>query len=313
MMELELSSAGCLMFHHFHGGQHNRSQGSISGDEFERILDLGGDRLISSDEWIRRLQSGQLTNELCISMDDNLLCQFDIGLPIIEGRGLKAIWFINSGTLDENTPDRLELYRAFRSECFPDVNQFYDAFDSILRRQTFGSEAWKRAQSVEAENYLSEFTFYSVADKRFRFIRDVVLGEKLYNQVMDALIESSNVSRKEIARNLWMNSQCLTQLSNLGHEIGLHSHSHPVRIDLYSREQQSCEYGKNAEILENITGLKPRVCAYPCGLFNKDTIEVMQELEVVAGFKGTHDRPLALPMDIPRLDHGLILKGFAGT
>ena len=301
------------MFHHFHGGQHNRSQGSISADEFEQILDLCGDRLVSSDEWISRHQSGQLTNELCISMDDNLLCQFDIGLPVMQGRGLKAIWFINSGTLDETIPDRLELYRAFRSECFPDVNQFYDAFNSILRRQTFGSEARKRAESVEAENYLSEFTFYSVADRRFRFVRDVVLGEKLYNRVMDALIESSNVSREEIARSLWMDSQCLVQLSSQGHEIGLHSHSHPVRIDSYTREQQSREYGENAEILENITGLKPRVCAYPCGFFNNDTIEVMRELEVVAGFKGTHDRPFVLPMDIPRLDHSLILRGLIGT
>ena len=74
-----------LMFHHFHGEAHLEVQGSIDVTRFEECLDYYGTRLISASEWLRRALDGALKgDEVCVSFDDMLCCQYDVALPVLQ-------------------------------------------------------------------------------------------------------------------------------------------------------------------------------------------------------------------------------------
>ena len=47
---------------------------------------------------------------------------------------------------------------------------------------------------------------------------------------MKSLMVDMSFDEKSIIKNLWMSNEDLVNLSNNGHIIGLHSHSHPTNF-----------------------------------------------------------------------------------
>jgi peptidoglycan/xylan/chitin deacetylase (PgdA/CDA1 family) len=82
-----------IMFHHFHDNLHIKGQGSISASKLEAMIKyLKKDKIIlSADEWYYKALCNRLRdNEVCLTFDDNLKCQFDIAYPVLEMLNLKA-------------------------------------------------------------------------------------------------------------------------------------------------------------------------------------------------------------------------------
>ena len=108
-----------IMFHHFHDEKHPRGQGSISGDDLDRLLKyIGIQRFLSPAEWLEKLEKNQLQEkEVCLTFDDGLLCQMEVALPVLEQYHLQAFWFVYSGVFEGNL-ENLEIYRLFRTKFF---------------------------------------------------------------------------------------------------------------------------------------------------------------------------------------------------
>ena len=122
-----------IMFHHFHDeGIHTRSQGSISKDEFYKLIKfIGREKILNSEEFFNRFKENKLKEkDLCLTFDDSLGCQYDIALPVLEELNIKSFFFVNSSVFTEN-PDLLEVNRYFRKNYFKNVNEFYDNFFRI--------------------------------------------------------------------------------------------------------------------------------------------------------------------------------------
>lgn len=64
-------------------------------------------------------------------------------------------------------------------------------------------------------------------------------------------------------------------------EIGVHTHTHPFLSSL-SKENQAKEISINKTILEEKTKAKVRYMAYPSGDYNKDTLDILKELNFEA-------------------------------
>src|SRR4051812_47062117 len=76
-----------VMFHHFHGGNHPASQGSISIDQLDRIIgDLKARyRLLDADHFLEKAVAGSLhTSDICLTFDDALLCQVELAAPVLQ-------------------------------------------------------------------------------------------------------------------------------------------------------------------------------------------------------------------------------------
>ena len=119
-----------IMFHHFHDQKHPQGQGSLSSNDFEEMLDYLSikHKILGADIYLSRFENNKLKNdEICLSFDDALLCQSEIAAPILDRRGIKAFFFVYSSPLCGD-PDRLEIYRHFRTTQFSAIDEFYNQF-----------------------------------------------------------------------------------------------------------------------------------------------------------------------------------------
>jgi peptidoglycan/xylan/chitin deacetylase (PgdA/CDA1 family) len=163
--------------------------------------------------------------------------------------------------------------------------------------------------TFKADQYLKDFTFYTSNDRRFRFVRDRVLGPEKYNNIMDSMLDAADFDRRTTGRQLWMTEAMLRELANDGHIIGLHSHTHPTNLAALDRNDQLTEYQKSKARLTEIIGSEPITMSHPCNSYNRDTIDVLKELGIKIGFRANMAMT-EVPSDfeLPREDHANILK-----
>ena len=301
-----------VMFHHFHGGQHPKSQGSISAFDFGKIIEFleSNYNLIGADEFYAKTIEKKLEDyDVCLSFDDALKCQFDIASPILNAKNIKAFFFVYSSAFSES-PDPLEIFRFVRNNHFDTVEVFYKNFFELLKIDS--PTAVERAKSTfDVTKYLKELPYLSDDDKFFRYCRDVILGPESYHELMFKLIKIENINIEMVKENLWMREAELRELTVNGHKIGLHSTSHPTRISNLTFEQQKLEYQNNLEHLSCIIGDKDiSVMSHPCGDYDQNTLLVLKQLGIRVGFRANmslleHKSTL----EIPRESHSNIFRG----
>ena len=172
-----------IMFHHFHDeGAHIKGQGSIDQDQFRKMIVWLKEKynLLSAKDWYNKALQGNLDRlDTCITFDDNLQCQYDIALPVLEEFDLGAFWFVYSSPL-EGVHERLEIYRYFRFSEFQTIQEFYDAFHATLKTSSYQKEVEEGIKDYDFNEFLKGFSFYTEEDKIFRFIRDMILGTAKY-------------------------------------------------------------------------------------------------------------------------------------
>ena len=99
------------MFHHFHDDKaHKKSQGSISKDDFYKIIKfIGRKNILNAETFFEKFRTNKIkSNEVCITFDDAIKSQIDIALPVLEDLKIKAFYFVYT-SLFEGKPDNLEI------------------------------------------------------------------------------------------------------------------------------------------------------------------------------------------------------------
>jgi peptidoglycan/xylan/chitin deacetylase (PgdA/CDA1 family) len=297
-----------IMFHHFHGDGHVPVQGSMSADELRSMIRfLGRDRILSAHEYRERALSNLLREgDLCLTFDDNLRCQYDVAVPVLRELGLTAFWFVYTSVLD-GVFERLEIYRAFRSTRFSSMEAFYEAFFRDLEASPEAGAVRDGLTRFDPKSYLAIYSFYSDGDRRFRFVRDEVLGPERYNAAMDRMLARHGVTAAQLAPSLWMNEDCLRSLEADGHIIGLHSHTHPTRMAYLSVSEQEREYRTNYERLSRVLKEPPTAMSHPCNSYTPDTLELLERIGIRLGFRANLMQEDAPHLELPREDHANVL------
>lgn len=303
------------MFHHFHDtSKHPPVQGSISSDELMAILEnLGPERILPAEEWMQRTISGTLREEnLCLTFDDSLLCQYDVARPVLKAYGLTGFFFLYTSVL-EGQVECLEVYRRFRTTYFKSMDEFYEAFYRMVKSCGYWPDVEKALTGLDCKDRRAKYPFYSEADLKFRTVRDAVLGPGRYREVMDGLIADTGIKVEELCKDLWMNDACVRDLHGEGHVIGLHSHTHPTRLQNLPLDVQRREYSANYEYLKNLLGASPTTMAHPSGSYSQDTLNLLQQLGIAIGFCNTMLVSGTSQLELPREDHANIKKALVHT
>ena len=226
-----------IMFHHFHDDEiYKKSQGSIDKDEFYKIINfIGKKNILNANVFFQKFKEKKLKiNEVCLTFDDALKCQVDIALPILEELKIKSFFFVYS-SIFENKPDNLEFFRYFRTNYFNNVEEFYDKFYKTLDKDI---ETFFGKISDTIEEWKIKFPFYSIKDIKFRLVRDLFLTKNQYEEIMFQMFKEKNFNHKEFLKKFFFQKNDLQVLNQLGHLIGLHSHSHPTFIEKLSYDDQ---------------------------------------------------------------------------
>lgn len=303
-----------IMFHHFHNeSNHPPSQGSIDKDKLYKLIKfIGRKNILDAQEFSIRLQEGKLKKkQVCLTFDDGIKSQYDVALPLLEDLNIKSFFFVY-GSLFTGKPDLLEVYRFFRLNFFKNIKQFYNKFNKYLDKKYIHFLKKKRN---EIKLKKLKQPFYSLEDLQFRTIRNDYLSNNDYKIIMNKLFKEKNFIPKKYYKKLFMSKKNLIHLDKLGHEIGLHSFSHPTVLSKLSYPNQFNEYKKNLKIISKILKKKNfeiNSMSHPCGSYNTNTIKVLNKIGINVGFKNIMGKVKKVNdinnfLEIPRQNHSDIL------
>lgn len=300
------------MFHHFHSADHPAGQGSISAEQLAATIErIGPRRILPARQWMRCALTATLRpTDVCLTFDDNLLCQYEIALPVLRWYGLTAFWFVPTSVC-QGTIERSEVYRHFRTTRFDSASEFYDAFFDAIELTDDREEVRQKLATFRPREYLGQFPFYSDADRRFRFVRDEILGPDRYTWLMDQMLARAGIDLSSLAQRLWMSDRELSHLHSLGHVVGLHSHTHPARLDRLSLDAQRAEYRQNFDHLHQLLGEPPEAMSHPCDSYHHGTLSILRELGIVLGFRATMEPGGQSELEYPRESHANLLTAAA--
>lgn len=304
-----------IEFHYFSDGiSHPACQGSLTADDFRRMLDYLENRytLMNARDFLEAALTGTGSeNSICLTFDDGVRSQLDIAVPVLEERGLTGMFFCYSSHFS-GEPSMLEVYHDFRFRCFDSVDQFYDAFFETLRQDSriFSESIARKMRDFTYEDYLPHCPWHSYSDKLFRYTRDCLITKEQYHALMELIMDSRGYDWQAQAGKLWIDAPSLRELSRKGHMIGLHSHTHPTNITQLSPDSQRAEYVRNQACLEEILGHPVQIAAYPCGKYNPQTLQIMTDLHIRLAFTAELT-PSSCPLLVPRKNHPLVWKEMA--
>jgi len=299
---IQTSTPHAIMFHHFYTNTGKQPQGAISPEQFRYILDNYPGNIIPAREWYEKAVSGVLdANDVCLTFDDALLCQYEIAHPILQEYGLTAFWFVYSSVLIGEI-EMLEVYRKFRTEHFDSIDDFYKAFFNI-------ADILKEQMKDYTHDDWKQYPFYTENDTKFRHIRDNVLGVQRHNGVMHDLMDEFNIDIYAFTSNLWMIPNNIVELHSKENIIGMHSHTHPTSIGGMGKYEQMKEYQKNHEVIRNILGKRPVTMSHPCNSYNTHTLSLLQNLGIQVGFRADMVQVDNVSrLEFPRQDHANIIR-----
>ena len=278
-----------IMFHHFHDNKmHIKSQGSISRDDFFAIINfIGRDNILDADVFFEKFKSKKLKEkDLCITFDDASKSQIDVALPVLEELRIKSFFFAYT-SMFEGKPDNLEIFRFFRTNYFNNVDDFYISFYKVLDEnfQSFFQENYSKIKYM-----VDNFPFYTLQDIKFRLVRDNFLTKTRYEKIMSLIMAEKKFIPEEFYSKLFFDKTDLKRLDELGHLVGLHSHSHPTLIEKLNFDEQKNEYKKCKLIISKILNKSEseiKYMSHPCGSYNTNTLMALKDLDVQLGFRQT--------------------------
>ncbi len=288
--------------------RHIKSQGSLNADNLNKLLkNLNKNKILNPTDFIDRINNKKLKkDEICLSFDDGLKSQFDIAAPVLDHHKIKAFFFIytklNSKRLN------IEILRYFREKYFVNIEDYYLNFFKIFERLTnLKKNNLIKKNKNHIKKFSDKFKFYTSDDIIYRKLRDDKHTFDKFIETNKILFKQKKFSYKNIINNLYMNNKNLLSLSKSGHNIGLHSHTHPTNFRDLSFEEQFYEFSKNKTILEKIIKKKINSASYPCGSFNKNTKIVLKKLKIDISFIQIQNKKFAIDdinkYEIPRIDH----------
>ena len=305
-----------IMFHHFHNENiHRKGQGSISANDFYKIINfIGRKNILDANVFFDKYKNKKLKeNEVCITFDDALKCQIDIALPVLEDLKIKSFFFVNTSIFEEK-PDFLEIFRHFRNNYFKSIDDFYLNFYKSLDKDL---NSFFKQNEKKIFDTKSKFPFYSIEDIKFRLVRDHLITKKHYNNIIITMMDKKKFIPEDVFSILFFSENDVKNLNVLGHTIGLHSHNHPTLLEKLNYSEQKNEYEKCLFMLSKILGTEKNTIksmSHPCGSYNDNTLQILKDLNIELGFKQIMkiDRGMKninnSNLEIAREDHSNILR-----
>ena len=277
-----------IMFHHFHDNKKNlKSQGSISKNELIKIIKfLGLKNILNADKFLLKYNKNILKKgQFCLTFDDGIKSQLNIAVPVLNKFNIKGFFFVNSGSLNKKDT-KLEVYRYIRNNVFKDVEKFYKVFFELLNPR------FKKIISnpiIMNDKHMNKklFPYYTENDIRFRVLRDNYLTKHEYDKIMLKVIKNKKINVNKIYRKVYLNKSDLKKLHSEGHVIGLHSHSHPDKIELLSKRKKEDEYKKNIYYFSKLLNINRKEIfsvSHPNGSFDLDILRFLNKSGILLGF-----------------------------
>lgn len=106
---------------------------------------------------------------------------------------------------------------------------------------------------------------------------DATWGAEHTKDILDTL-DSHQVKATFFLTNIWLKEypDMAKEIAQRGHEIAMHSATHPHMNDL-SAEAITKELDDNKQMIEEVTGFKPKLFRFPFGEYNNRSVQLVKD------------------------------------
>ena len=183
------------------------------------------------------------------------------------------------------------FYKIFAKNCSLNLNIFF------------------KNKKSEIKKYKLKYKFYSIEDIKFRIIRNH-LETSEFNSIMKKIMFKKEFDKNKIIKNLYMSKKDLIKISKMGHIIGLHSHSHPMKISKLNENKIKKEFLTNKNCIKRIIGSDKiiKAMSHPTGSCSKNTKKILKNIGIKIGFSNIENKKNRSSLEISRINHKYILQ-----
>ncbi len=146
----------------------------------------------------------------------------------------------------------------------------------------FGGTGWGNHLLSTMTDKVRQVPIYSVdmEEKKVAISFDATWGAERTTQILDTL-DKYHVKATFFLVNIWLEEypQMAREITRRGHEIGMHSVSHP-HFSTLSKDEMKQELLGNRNLIETLTGVKPMLFRPPFGDYNNISLETAEELGI---------------------------------
>jgi peptidoglycan/xylan/chitin deacetylase (PgdA/CDA1 family) len=244
-----------------------------------------------------------------LTFDDGLLDHAEVVAPILEGRGLRGVFFVPGAILAAHNMLPAHMIHVLLSRL-KDVEFTEELHRGLLA--VAGGREWARRlrDLVDApEGSLDDiegrrlYHYESTARARLKFFLTMTIPIALRNDVVASLFTRHVGSSQRWARHWYLSWDDLVRMRSKGHTIGGHGDAH----EPYSRltpDERRRDLLRTAAILREGLGHDLRPFSFPYGRATDDPAQLARDTGFVHAF-GTEPRCMVRtdsPFDLPRVD-----------
>ena len=294
------------MFHQFYNDRYYHCKGAVNEDQFYNFCK----KLITEFEIIDPNNHKQLFKEkgILLTFDDGLKSQFEIASKVLKFFDIKAIFFIFSSIFSNNF-NLLEVYKYFSHSYFESIDEFYQKYFSYIFKNKSEFDLLIRKYDHHIKLMKSNSPFYSLNDIVYRLLRFEILSTNEFDDSHLYMIKKITGHKiEDFKEKLHINKDDINELIKYGNVIGNHSYSHAYDLHKKSYKDQLMDYKKSNQLLKKICKVNIDYCAFPFGLYDENTLKVINELDFKFSFLANHKNKFIDKKILSRFDHSLLIS-----
>jgi peptidoglycan/xylan/chitin deacetylase (PgdA/CDA1 family) len=262
----------------------------VTTDGLRAQLELLGRswEFVSRDELLAAARGeATLPERACaVTFDDGLRCQAELALPVLEGLGVPAIFFVPGKPLAEGRVLHVHKVHALRERV-----------DDAELLELVGGE------DVPEDAAREHYRYDTPQAARVKYLLNMVLPADERDRVVGAAFAEVFPDEAAFAAELYMSRD---QLRALASSVGAHSYAHEP-LALMGAEELDRDLERCTALLEEITGVRPRAFSYPHGTPSTVDVGTARRLaaagyEVAFTMERALNRSLDEPLLLGRLD-----------
>jgi|MDSZ01.2.fsa_nt_gb peptidoglycan/xylan/chitin deacetylase (PgdA/CDA1 family) len=250
----------------------------ITPEHFTEQLDLinaNGYDFISIDELdtaISTLDNDSMPSKSClITFDDGLLESFETGYSILKEKGIPAVFYAISDTIEYKKIPHTHKIHYLRSNI-----------GDNLMFEYFREKYQKEIESLDLEHVKSQYPFDNLETSKVKYLLNFVAN---YQDIDEAFNKYSEKSESDVCEELFMSKENIIELSRAGC-LGTHGKNH-VSFGTLDKKQIKENISDSINYINNITGKQISSISYPFGeqtAISKELFESCRELNLSSGF-----------------------------
>lgn len=246
-----------------------------------------------------------------LTFDDGLRDHFDFVFPILEKKGIRGIFSVNTAPWKTG-----HLLSVHMNHLLSGINSYIELCENFLEAvKSFGIE--ETLESVRQDLATSQYRYDSPEVAKIKYYINVCVPFEYRASVVEKVFRMRIGDPRNFVEHHYMNKQMCKTLYEHGHILSLHTHNH-IYLTSVSANERLLDLNENREALGSAMGLlhKPnRWISYPYGgpqSYDEDVITQVKDLGVMYGLtmkRGINSLGATDPLRLKRVDTNDVIGG----